>query len=124
MSTGLRDSRLINLRDSIPGTGSWFEGTGPRGFQMVEVRYPNGYGVSFQVEETTGPLGSYCGPGTVEARLVKHGGDVPLADLLWPRGNPLDPGRSCVYTYLDAEACRELARRVKELPLRNKKEMA
>lgn len=122
----VKDSRLVNLRDSIPGEGVWYEGTGPRGYQMVGVRFPNGYGLTFQVEHLLGAGGSYCGPGMVEARLVKCDSIDPLADVLWARGyvNPLDPdrGSNLVYGYQDAESCRELARRVRALPERDKGE--
>lgn len=126
VDTTITDSRLVNLRDSIPGDAEWTEGKGPRGFQLVEVNFPNGYGLSFQVEHLTGAGGSYCGPGTVEARLIKWGSEDAMFDVLWPKGwvNPLDPGRGSdrVYGYMDAEACRELARRVRAMPERDKTE--
>lgn len=122
----IKDSRLINLRDSIAGPGKWTEGTGPNGFQTVEVHFPNGYGVQFQVDSIAGEGGSYCGPGTVEANLIKGGSEDPLFDLIWPKGwvNLLDPemGSDVTYRYQNAEACRELARRVRALPNRDKTE--
>jgi hypothetical protein len=94
---------------------------------MVGVCYPNGYGLIFQVENLTGAGGSYCGPGTVEARLIKCGGDDVVADLMWPPGKPLPLTGGTVaggigFPYQDAEACQELARRVRGLPARDKTE--
>lgn len=112
----ITDSRLINLRDSIPG-GEWTGGRGPRGYQFVSVEFANHWGMSFQVETLTGAGGSYCGPGTVEARIFPWSEDTVsglLADVL----NPIDPGHleALTYGYANADTCTDLAKRLRRLP--------
>lgn len=116
----IKDSRLINLRDSIPGNILWSHATWPGSEQAVAF-FPNGWGVSFVVSRIRGAGGSYSSPGTVEACLMVKDEVGYTRAMRRDEPNPVHPNNSNhpIYPDYDMEACQELARLVSRLSPRS-----